>query len=62
VLPSSYQNFADPELTDWPQAYYGANLARLQRVKAAVDPDDVFRFPQSIPERRDDASSLFRAA
>lgn len=49
VLPFSYQNFADPELADWPHAYYGENLARLARVKAAVDPDDVFRFAQSIP-------------
>lgn len=59
VLPRSYQNFADPELHDWPRAYYGDNLARLQSVKAAVDPDDVFRFAQSIPPR---ASALSTAA
>jgi FAD/FMN-containing dehydrogenase len=45
----AYQNYIDPTLEDWQQAYYGANLARLVKVKAAVDPDDFFHFAQSIP-------------
>jgi FAD/FMN-containing dehydrogenase len=48
VGTGAYVNYADPDLLDWQQAYYGANYARLQRVRATYDPDRLFTFPQAI--------------
>ncbi|WP_328764647.1 FAD-binding oxidoreductase [Streptomyces sp. NBC_00272] len=44
----SYQNYIDPKLPAWREAYYGTNLARLEDVRRTYDPDRLFRFPQAI--------------
>lgn len=44
----AYQNYLDPRLANWPQAYYGANYARLQQVKTAYDPTRVFKPAQGV--------------
>ena len=44
----AYQNYIDPTLANWQQAYYGANSTRLTQVKAAYDPGRLFRFPQAV--------------
>jgi Berberine and berberine like len=46
-----FQNFPDPDLDHWAEAYYGTNYDRLISVKARYDPDDFFHFHQSIPAR-----------
>lgn len=45
----AYQNFTDRSQCNWPRPYYGQNLERLVEVKRTWDPDNLFRFPQSIP-------------
>jgi Berberine and berberine like len=44
----AYQNYPDPSLSNWQQAYYGANYARLQMIKTRYDPKPLFTFPQAI--------------
>jgi FAD/FMN-containing dehydrogenase len=46
-----YPNWPDPDLEDWAHAYHGTNLERLVRVKRKYDPDNFFRFDQSLPSQ-----------
>src|SRR5262249_33362429 len=43
-----FPNFPDPDLEEWKDAYYGTNYRRLTRVKGTYDPDNFFRFHQSV--------------
>ncbi|WP_141577894.1 FAD-binding oxidoreductase [Actinomadura sp. WMMA1423] len=45
---AAYVNYVDAGLKDWAHAYYGPNLDRLRKVKAAHDPGRLFRFPQAV--------------
>ncbi len=47
----SYQNFPNRDLERYLTQYYAENLDRLVDVKTAVDPDNMFNNPQSVPTR-----------
>ena len=49
VSSGAYLNYADPDLVDWQQAYWGSNFTRLTEVKRDYDPGNLFQFPQSVP-------------
>jgi len=44
----SYQNWIDPDLPNWRDAYYAENYPRLLRIKKKCDPTSVFSFKQGI--------------
>ncbi|MFD7631634.1 FAD-binding oxidoreductase [Streptomyces sp. NPDC059851] len=44
----AYQNFPDPTLENWRQAYYGRNYPRLVNVKRKYDPTGFFDYQQAI--------------
>lgn len=49
MFGAAYVNYCDLDLTDWQNAYWGANLPRLKQIKSAFDPDNIFRHAQSVP-------------
>lgn len=45
---AAYVNYADPQIVEFGDAYWGANYLRLQAVKKRYDPDNLFTFPQAV--------------
>ncbi|MEU6459602.1 FAD-binding oxidoreductase [Streptomyces sp. NPDC047065] len=45
---AAYQNYTDPDLTDWRKAYYADAAPRLAKIKRQYDPDRVFNNPQAL--------------
>ncbi|KAJ1300628.1 hypothetical protein OPQ81_002280 [Rhizoctonia solani] len=45
---AAYVNFVDRTIQNWQEAYYGGNYPRLQQVKKDWDPDNFFKFEQSV--------------
>lgn len=48
----AYVNVPNAEAPDWEHDYWGCHVERLREIKATYDPDNVFRFEQSIPPKR----------
>jgi len=46
-----YRNYPDINLKNWASAYYGENYSRLQKVKMKYDPENIFRYEQSIARK-----------
>lgn len=44
-------NYPDPTLgpDEWTKQYFGDNIDKLMQLKRIFDPNNIFRFPQSIP-------------
>ncbi len=45
----AYQNYPNRENTNFAHMYWAENLPRLSKIKKAYDPENFFRFPQSVP-------------
>ncbi|MGW0598280.1 FAD-binding oxidoreductase [Streptomyces sp. NPDC002776] len=45
---AAYQNYTDPGLKNWREAYYGDAAPRLTRLKRQYDPEGFFSFPQAL--------------
>ncbi|MEU1132260.1 FAD-binding oxidoreductase [Streptomyces sp. NPDC005900] len=45
---AAYQNYTDPTLTNWREAYFGDAAPRLKKLKKQYDPGRFFDFPQAL--------------
>ncbi|MFF3375476.1 FAD-binding oxidoreductase [Streptomyces sp. NPDC002680] len=45
---AAYQNYTDPTLKNWREAYYGDAATRLTKLKHEYDPNRVFTYPQAL--------------
>ncbi|WP_199615645.1 FAD-binding oxidoreductase [Paenibacillus alkalitolerans] len=45
----AFRDYCDSMIPDWPAAYFGENFSRLKKVKQMYDPENLFRYEQSIP-------------
>ncbi|EEB98087.1 hypothetical protein MPER_02467 [Moniliophthora perniciosa FA553] len=45
---SAYTNYLDNRLENWQHLYYGSHYTRLRKIKRAVDPYNVLKFPNSV--------------
>jgi FAD/FMN-containing dehydrogenase len=48
VSGAAYVNYCDLDLTNWQLAYWGQNFTRLQTIKSAFDPQNLFTHAQSV--------------
>lgn len=50
-----YSCYVDAELEEqeWKQLYYGSSIPRLEAIKMQVDPDNLFRNPQTLGSRKE---------
>jgi FAD/FMN-containing dehydrogenase len=47
-IKTQYRNYPDTRFNNWEEMYYGINYLKLQQVKNKYDPDNIFRYEQSI--------------
>ena len=48
LSPYVYPNWPDMDIIDYEHAYYGSNIKRLKHIKHKYDPNNRFKFKQSI--------------
>ena len=47
-INNHYRNYPDLNFVNWKQAYYSNNYSRLNEIKQKYDPQNIFRYEQSI--------------